>query len=402
MDFARLLGTPVLPALRSVIADWVVTAAEPEGAREADDAAEAAVRRDGGRAPAEGPRDARAVAGRGSIAEKAADLPPATATPAALKAAATGLPVPSLLDPTFGRSTIEAALARLTLADAAEAEAFLASEFAPKPAVVHQRIDTAAATAGEHRVQSDEMTVVTIALGKPDEAAGAGDDGRDKGQDGERRARQHAGPGEPGERALRQPPVDPAMADVSETAAARDQAADAAELGGEVAEADRDLRRFDPDARPGPARDPLRGGFDPAAALERATAAHAAMEPDFGVGGAILNAAMIPGWPPPRPFATAFARELAGGMAADNPIVQEKLLAGLGALGFAARLLAGLRRRLAALRRRPEVLVATGVLFASIMAVMEAAANELEALAEEEEDRDRAIGLSGRFRIDER
>lgn len=402
MDFARLLGTPVLPALRSVIADWVVTAAEPEAAEARDDASGAAARRDPGPAPAEGTRDARAVAGRGSIAEKAADLPPATATPAALKAAATGLPVPHLLDPTLGRSTIEAALARLTLADAAEAEAFLATKFAPKPAIVHQRIDTAAPTPGEHHVQTDEMTVVTIALGRPDEAAGAGDDGRDKGQDGERQARQHAGAADPGERTLRQPLVDPAAADPSENAAVQDQAADAAELGGDVAEADRDLRRFDPDARPGPAREALRGGFDPVAALERATAVHASIEPDFGVGGAILNAAMIPGWPPPRPFATAFARELAGAMATDNPIVQEKLLAGLGALGFAARLLAGLRRRLAALRRRPEVLIATGVLFASIMAVMEAAANELEALAEEEEDRDRAIGLSGRHRIDER
>ncbi len=388
MDFDRLLGATIQPTVRTVIADWMVAAAEAPAAQEPVD--DGSFRGGGnlGRAETQLASQTRSPSAAGGAASSLPDLPPPTASPAALRAAANGLTPPQLPPGTDGRMMADEVLSRLAAARVATDEAE-----APPP-VVHQRLDTASADRGERHVQTETVTVVTIALGRPaDDPAEIAAKARSRGLD-------HR-PGDAAAEARTQPdPTGPLLRDAADAnRPPKDPlAADAAGPSDPVDTTWTDAStRTDPAARERP-----RTGPDAAFATDRPEPRLPPIEPDFSVGAAILNAAMIPGWPPPRPFATSFLREIAAGRDLTDPAVQDKIIAGLGALGFASRFLEKLRRRLRALARRPEIAIAAGVLFASIMSVMEAAAHEIEAITEEEEDRDRGFGLAGRFRIDER
>jgi hypothetical protein len=117
------------------------------------------------------------------------------------------------------------------------------------------------------------------------------------------------------------------------------------------------------------------------------------------LGGAILNAAMIPGWPPPRPFANAIAKQLLSG---EPGQAEESLLEVLKSLGVGKKLMDRLRDKLRQIRRKLEALINLGVLYATVMSVMESVADELQALADEEEDEIRASSFGGRQRIPDR
>ena len=72
------------------------------------------------------------------------------------------------------------------------------------------------------------------------------------------------------------------------------------------------------------------------------------------------------------------------------------------ALGVSPRFFERLRKRLGELGKRAEALLGIGMLYGSILAVLEAVTEELALIADEEDDQDRGHGLGGRFRIDDR
>lgn len=99
----------------------------------------------------------------------------------------------------------------------------------------------------------------------------------------------------------------------------------------------------------------------------------------------ILNAAMIPGWPFPRPIELALGRAMVPDpLPVPHPAMNDaEAMTYLANMGAAEKLLARIRELLGRMTRLPRVLAALAVLLTTLGLVLSALREELEAMAEE-------------------
>jgi hypothetical protein len=115
----------------------------------------------------------------------------------------------------------------------------------------------------------------------------------------------------------------------------------------------------------------------------------------------ILNAAMIPGWPPPRPFVSVEVEELMTRLQ-KGPVAASELevMTYLSKFGLSKELLAKIFALMEAIRRRRLVMLALAILLTNARAVLESIKAELARLTEESESAEAGVvAPSGRHHL---
>ncbi|KQT54072.1 hypothetical protein ASG43_00045 [Aureimonas sp. Leaf454] len=115
----------------------------------------------------------------------------------------------------------------------------------------------------------------------------------------------------------------------------------------------------------------------------------------------ILNAAMIPGWPPPRPIEGVEIKTLQT-LLSKNQIVSKgdlELLLYLANIGFSRAHLSKFLKRVEDRKRRSRILRAVALIMTNLVAVVDVMGRELQMLREEASDETRPKGPSHRARI---
>ncbi|WAJ30501.1 hypothetical protein [Antarcticirhabdus aurantiaca] len=115
----------------------------------------------------------------------------------------------------------------------------------------------------------------------------------------------------------------------------------------------------------------------------------------------ILNAAMIPGWPPPRPIEPAALRAFVFSVVGEAKLTQDEAetLLYLANLGVRAKDLRRMMRRILAAKNRSVLMLALAAILTNARAAMTALADEIAALAEEMSEERRLAAADGRSRL---
>jgi len=170
--------------------------------------------------------------------------------------------------------------------------------------------------------------------------------------------------------------------------------------------AEADLRHAPPDRLPAPdrARDRVRAESSIAGADIwglAATKGEGQTERAGVLSSFILNAAMIPGWPYPKPIELALNRK-----AVPDPlpmphsaINEGEAMEYLAKMGAAPGLLSRIREMLSKLMRRARLLVGLAVMMTTLSAALRALQDELELMEEEQEELDEHPELGRRMLV---
>ena len=135
-----------------------------------------------------------------------------------------------------------------------------------------------------------------------------------------------------------------------------------------------------------------------------ADAARQAMPERAGVlASFILNAAMIPGWPPPRPIEGVPLQAFVGQLGRNPHLTaaDKELLLYLANMGLTRRQLARLLRKVEVAKNKSRLLLAFSVLATNLQAAAKAFAEEIAARAEEFDETEMVAlrSSSGRSRL---